>query len=198
MMWPMKIYIEDILNFDFIVYFHFALAFIFLFAVLIKRIRHVLSKFCSPVIFAALLLIALLTYNIGRDCIRELSCYNRFYSESILDIAAWLMLEDAGIWIITKFIESYAIRNSYKKSEINNPKNLKREIESMISKENFNGCPEMINLYETLQINLLSLQKQKKLIRSSFFSNLIVSLLFFVLGLIIPKIIVFILNVNNR
>lgn len=190
----MKIYIEDILNSDFIAYFHLTLVFIFLFVVLMKRIYRVLRKFRSPVIFATLLLMVLLTYNISKDCIRELSYRNRFYSESILDICAWIMLEDAGIWIFTKFIESYASRNIYKKSENNNPKNLKREIESMISKESFNGSPEMMNLYETLQLNLLSIQKQEKLIISSLFNNLIVSLLFFVLGLIIPKIIVFISN----
>lgn len=188
----MKIYIEDILDPDFIAYFLFACVFIFLFALLMRRIYRVLSKFRSPVIFAALLSMVMLSCDITKKCIRDLSYHNRFYSESILDVCVWMMWEDVGIWIFTKFIESYATRNSYKKYEMNNPKNLKKEIESLISKENFINSPEMINLYETLQISLLSIRAQEKLVRSSLLYNLIVSLLFFALGLVIPKLIVLI------
>lgn len=191
----MKFYIEDIFNIDFFLAVVMIIGLILFFIWLVFRIITVLNLYKSPIILIALLSIFVWTYYSWDNFIKESSFYTHFNADYILEIYALIAMIDGFAWIVIKFIEKYAAINLQKKSEKNNPEKLKKEIEDLVQERNFEQNPEMKKLYETLQLSALSLDKQKKIIMRNFISNMLVSVLFFVMGLAVPELILFIIKV---
>lgn len=191
----MKFYIEDIFNIDFFLAVVMMIGLIIFSIWLVFRIKIVLNLYKSPMILIALLLILVWAYYSWDNFIKESSIYTHFNADYLMEICALILLIDVFAWIVIKFIEKYAAINLHKQSEQNNPKKLKKEIEDLVQERNFEQNPEMKKLYETLQLSALSLDKQKKIILRNFISNMLVSVLFFVMGLAIPELILFIIKV---
>lgn len=191
----MKFYIGDIFNIDFFVPVVMMIGLIIFSIWLVFRIIVVLNLYKSPMILIAVLSIFVWTYYSWDNFIKESSFYTHFNADYLMEICALIVMIDVFAWIVIKFIENYAAINLHKQSEKNNPKKLRKEIEDLVAEKNFEQNPEMKKLYETLQLSALSLDKQKKIILRNFISNMLVSVLFFVMGLAIPELILFIIKV---
>lgn len=190
----MKFYIEDIFNIDFFLAVVMMIGLIIFSVWLVFRIIIVLNFYKSPMILIALLSIFVWTYYSWDNFIKETSIYTHFNADYLMEVGALIAMIDVFAWIVIKFIENYAAINLHKQSEKNNPKKLRKEIEDLVAEKNFEQNPEMKKLYETLQISALSLEKQRKIILRNFITNVLVSVLFFVLGLAIPELILFIIK----
>ncbi|MCH5172554.1 MAG: hypothetical protein J1F31_06990 [Erysipelotrichales bacterium] len=118
---------------------------------------------------------------------------NTFYSfeDFLINIGTFLIGIDIVVWIEIKFLEQFSSIRKKKELDTNNPKRLISEIESLVNEQIFNENPDIKKLYDILQISALSIKTQKEIIRTNFMKNMLISFLFFVLGLIIPKIISF-------
>lgn len=191
----MKFYIEDIFNIDFFVAVVMMIGLIIFSIWLVFRIIIVFILYKSPMILIALLSIFVWTYYSWDNFIKESAFYTHFNTDYLIEICALIAMIDIFAWIVIKFIEIYAAINLHKQSEKNNPKKLRKEIEDLIAEKNFEQNPEMKKLYETLQISALSLEKQRKIVLRNFITNMLVSVLFFVMGLAIPELILFIIKV---
>ncbi len=194
----MKFYIEDIFNIDFFFYFLMLICLIIFSIWLFIRIIVVLNLYKSLVIFIALMLILVWAYYSWENFMQESAFYTHFNAEYVLEICSLIAMIDGFAWIVIKFIEKYAVINLQKKSEQNNLKKLKKEIEDLVQEKNFKDNSEMKKLYETLQISALSINKQKKIIQRNFISNMLISVIFFVMGLTIPELILFIIKVIGK
>lgn len=190
----MEIRLKYILNFNFIItFFIFIVVIVFLICI-IEEIKHVMKQFKSFANYVFIALIFIYTYQVFKFVKQELTPYSKFDADFLTEIGVGFLILNVGLWIIFKFLQAYAKRNMYKNTDINSPKKLKKNIEFLINEQNFKQNTEMEKLYNTLQISALSIKKQEKILRSYFFKNILISILFFILGLIIPKIIIFILS----
>lgn len=189
----MKFSLKNIFSFEFIFYLIFTIGMIIWGKRLIPKIIEQLKSYKSFVNYIAIAMIPLWIYFLVTDYINHVTFHIIFDADSILDIGTFIFLIDIALWIVSKFIESYIKRNIYKKLDNNNPKIVKKDIENLINEQYFQNNPDMEKLYHILQLSSLSIKKQRKIIQSNLLKNLWISILFFVLGLIIPKIISFIL-----
>lgn len=187
----MKFYIRDIFNFAFLFCLLLAILVILFTIYLLSRLYNnfLLNNAIIRIIFS--ILFFLWVSYCGIEFKQPLFAYSIFNAEFLLEISAVIMTTDLGIWIIIKFFDQCSSINLKRKSDPNNPKQLKLEIESLVNEQKFNENPEIEKLYEILKISALSIEKQKKIIRSSFLKNMLISIFFFVLGLFIPKIVAF-------
>lgn len=187
----MKFELREIFNFDFLFYLIMLLAVILFTIYLFVRlyVSLLLNNAFIKIVFLTLLFIWI--YYCIVNLTQDFFTFSSFNADSLLEISSGIMTTDLGVWIIVKFLDQCASINLKRKSAPNNPKQLKLEIESLVNEQEFNNNPEMEKLYETLQISALSIKKQKKILRSSFLKNMLISFFFFILGLIIPKIIMF-------
>lgn len=183
----MEFKLKYILNFDFIAYFFMFIGCIIFFIWLIAKIKNIVTAFRSPVIVICCAAIPVWIYFAWKSFVQETAFSSRFDADYVLNAASYIMLINIFIWIVYKFINAYTKRNIYKITDIDNPKNIKKNIEYIIHENNFKQNAEMEKLYGILQVSALSIKKQKKIIQSSFFKNLIVSVIFFLLGLLIPE-----------
>lgn len=117
--------------------------------------------------------------------------YNIFFEK----IIGFIIKIDAGVWVLENINEAFLgfVTNFITKNE--DPKSIKNDIEKLISEQNFDQNTEMKKLYKTLQVNALSLEKQKRNMIYNILKNFFLSLLFFILGLIIPKIVAYLFNI---
>lgn len=190
----MDINFKYILRFEFIFYLFILIASIIFLIWLIEEVKNVMKKFKSLINYVCIALILIWIYQSFNCYLQEFSYCRRFDADFILNITVLVCLIDTGTWIIYKSMQAYAKKNVYKYLDIENPKRLRKEIESLVNKQNSTQNKEMEKLYKTLQISALSLKEQQKLVRSSFVKNIIISILFFIFGLIIPKLIMLILS----
>ena len=148
-----------------------------------------LNKTTIKIFFIVLLFLWIMNWSVTfkQDFLRT---YYSFEGH-LINIGAFLMGIDIVVWIEIKFLEQFSSIRIKKELDTNNPNRLKSEIESLVNEQVFSEKPEIKKLYDILQISALSIKKQKKIIRSNFLKNMLISFLFFVLGLIIPKIISF-------
>lgn len=190
----MEIKIKYILNFEFVFTFFMIIGGIIFLQHLINKIKTVIKTYKSFIIYIFVALIPILIYQITKSFIQETSHYTRFDSEYLSAICSYLFASDIVIWVIYKFIQAYSKKNMYKLTDIDNPEKIKNNIESMIKEQNFMENKEILKLYNTLQLNSLSIKKQQKIIRTNFVKNFLISILFFVLGLLIPELIKLIMH----
>ncbi len=190
----MEIRLKYIFNVEFIItFFMLIVAVIFLIWVIIK-IKEIVKKFKSFANYVFIAFMFMFIYEIFKFVRQEITQYSRFDANTLMDVVVWFSMVDVGLWIIFKFMQAYAKRNMYKNSDIDSPKKLKKNIEFLVNEQNFKQNAEMEKLYNTLQVSALSIKKQKKILRSSFLKNISISIIFFVLGLIIPELIMLIIS----
>ena len=187
----MNFYIKDILNFEFLFYLLIFIVVIIFNLYLLFRLYYAFISNKTTIKIVVIALLSLWIYYCSVNTKQELSPYSTFNSDFLLALISFILVFDLGVWIAIKFLDQFASINLERKLDQNNPRRLKSEIESLVNEQNFKENPEMIRLYEILQISVLSIKKQKKIIRSSFIKNMLISIFFFALGLIIPKIITF-------
>ncbi|MCM1345210.1 MAG: hypothetical protein NC305_18065 [Lachnospiraceae bacterium] len=192
----MEFRLKYIFNFEFILVFFMLIASILFLMWVADRINDLIKNFRSFVNYVAIALMIIVIYQSFKCFRQETANYPRFDAAYLLDVTACFTIMDAGIWLIYKFLQAYAKRNMYKQSDTDSPKKLKKNIESLLDQQHHAQNAEMAKLYATLQISALSLKKQEKILRSNFVKNIVISILFFILGLMIPKILMFILSKN--
>lgn len=156
-------------------------------------IKYIATGFRSPVILICCAVIPVWIYFCANNFIQEISIRTRFDADFILEVVSSVMMIDMFMWFVYKFIGAYSNKNRYKVLDADNPKKIKKNIEDILQEINFKQNAEMEKLYGILQVSALSIKKQKKMIRSGFLKNLIVSVIFFLLGLLIPECIRYIL-----
>lgn len=190
----MEIKFKYIFNIDFIITFFFLIASIIFLIWLIEKVKDVMKKFKSFVNYISIALMLILIYQLFKSFRQEIAYYPKFDADFLLTILTYFTIIDIIIWLIFKFMQAYAKNNIYKNSDIDNPDKIKENIESIINEQNFTQNLEMEKLYNTLQISALSIKKQEKILRSNFKKNILISILFFILGLIIPKVLMLIIS----
>lgn len=185
--------LKYIFGFDFIAYFIMLIGCVVFFIWLFIVIKYIAAKFRSPVILICCAAIPVWIYFCAKYFIQEISVRTRFDADFILEAVSSVMMIDMFMWLVYKFIGAYSIKNRYKVLDADNPKKIKKNIEDILQESNFKQNAEMEKLYGILQVSALSMKKQKKMIQSSFLKNLIVSAIFFLLGLLIPECVRYIL-----
>lgn len=189
----MEFKLKYIFDFEFIVYFMILIGCVVFFIWLFTTIKYIAAGFRSPVILICCAAIPVWIYYCVETFIQEISFCTRFDADYILQVTVFVMMVDVFMWIVYKFIDAYSKKNRYKVLDADNPKKIKKNIEDILQENNFKQNAEMEKLYGILQVSALSIKKQKKMIRSGFLKNLIVSVIFFLLGLLIPECIRYIL-----
>lgn len=189
----MEFKLKYIFDFEFIVYFMILIGCVVFFIWLVAKIKYIAAGFRSPVILICCAAIPVWVYFCAMDFMQELSFCTRFDADYILHVGASISTINVFMWIVYKFIDAYSKKNRYKVLDADNPKKIKKNIEDILQENNFKQNAEMEKLYGILQVSALSIKKQKKMIRSGFLKNLIVSVIFFLLGLLIPECIRYIL-----
>lgn len=189
--------IEKHVNLNLIIYFAFAVCGLLFYFYLIKRLMNAIEMLKISIgIFSVILSIVLLcdyTYDSALSYEDHIWLSFDFY----LNISVIYLMIDICLWLLVKFAEAYAEEHLNRKSDPRNPRYLKNEIEKLVSDCDNVEAGRNIKaeeLYKVLKINELSIKRQKKIIRSNLLKNSLLSLLFFILGLIIPEIIMIILN----
>lgn len=189
----MEFRLKYIFEFDFIAYFMMLIGCVVFFIWLFIAIKYIATGFRSPVILICCAVIPVWIYFCANNFIQEISIRTRFDADFILEVVSSVMMIDMFMWFVYKFIGAYSNKNRYKVLDADNPKKIKKNIEDILQEINFKQNAEMEKLYGILQVSALSIKKQKKMIRSGFLKNLIVSVIFFLLGLLIPECIRYIL-----
>ncbi len=189
----MEIKFKYIFNIDFIITFFMLVASIIFLIWLMENVKEVIKENRSFVNYVSIAFMLILIYQLFKSFRKDIAYYSKFDADFLLTIVVFFTMMDIVIWIIFKFMQAYAKKNIYKNSDIDNPNKLRRNIEYIINEQNFTQNVEMEKLYNTLQISALSIKNQKKILRSNFTKNILISLLFFILGLIIPKVLMLII-----
>lgn len=189
----MEFRLKYIFEFDFIAYFMMLIGCVVFFIWLFIAIKYIATGFRSPVILICCAVIPVWIYFCANNFIQEISIRTRFDADFLLEVVSSVMMIDMFMWFVYKFIGAYSKKNRYKVLDADNPKKIKKNIEDILQEINFKQNAEMEKLYGILQVSALSIKKQKKMIRSGFLKNLIVSVIFFLLGLLIPECIRYIL-----
>lgn len=183
----MEINIKYIFTFKFIFCFFMLPVCVVFFIWLTAKIKETVKGFRSFVNYICTAFIPFWIYQSFIAFLEELPYFSRFDGDFMLHVVSLVLMIDAGTWIIFKFMQAYTKRNAYKHTDADHPQKIKNEIEFLVNDQNFTQNAEMEKLYKTLQISALSIKKQKKIIRSGFLKNLLLSIFFFLLGLVIPK-----------
>lgn len=183
----MKIVLENILDIEFICSLYGLAGSVIFLIWIIRRVKEIFFR--SFVNFVCLVLMAVWVYQALELYMREFAYHTGLDVDLILEITVFFTLVDIGIWLIYKFMQAHIKKIAYRYSDADSPKRLKKEIEFLVNEQKDTQDAEMKKLYRTLQVSLLSIKKQQKIVRVSFLKNTAISVLFFILGLIIPKLI---------